>query len=287
MRQMISDDLYKFCYFYDRLGFYHYLSQLALPEPWRFLHPTFETTNIETPILEKYIRSVFRHLAISYNNTPVDADVDQILFLRGTWLCFHTGLYTSYFEPIYALMEGNRWPEAKFAWVFKGFYEKSSPYLRCIPILPDKPVFAHLFEAFHPEWNIRIHYAHILENPDNLQRIPEKIRQMDNLPLLMDAAVRYAQHLVSMDIGIAVPQFYAGKVQYLVPICLTGLRHCDLALTLTPCDGTYLGTTCLTLEMAYNNARLLYNPSAPWLSSLVDPEAGNYTFAYQPIFSIS
>lgn len=40
-------------------------------------------------------------------------------------------------------------------------------------------------------------------------------------------------------------------------------------MTLTVMDGYYLGNTCLTLEMAYLNARLLARPAAAWLTRLV------------------
>ena len=43
----------------------------------------------------------------------------------------------------------------------------------------------------------------------------------------------------------------------------------DLAMTLTVMDGYYLGNTCLTLEMAYLNARVVARPMAPWLTELV------------------
>ena len=60
-----------------------------------------------------------------------------------------------------------------------------------------------------------------------------------------------------------------GGVQYLLPVCLTDMERPDLAMTLTIMDGYYLGNTCLTLEMAYLNARLLARPVAPWLTGLV------------------
>ncbi|MCI8360628.1 MAG: DUF3825 domain-containing protein [Clostridiales bacterium] len=37
----------------------------------------------------------------------------------------------------------------------------------------------------------------------------------------------------------------------------------DLAITLRPMDGYYMGYTCLTLQMAYQNTRLLARPTAP------------------------
>ena len=44
----------------------------------------------------------------------------------------------------------------------------------------------------------------------------------------------------------------------------------DLAITLRPMDGYYMGYTCLTLERAYLNARLLARPTAKWLLDLVE-----------------
>lgn len=44
----------------------------------------------------------------------------------------------------------------------------------------------------------------------------------------------------------------------------------DLAMTLSIMDGYYLGNTCLTLEMAYLNARLLSRPVAGWLTEIVE-----------------
>lgn len=60
-----------------------------------------------------------------------------------------------------------------------------------------------------------------------------------------------------------------GKIQYLLPIYLTRSDKPDLAMTLTDMDGYYLGNTCLTLEMAYMNARVIARPTAPWLKELV------------------
>ena len=47
------------------------------------------------------------------------------------------------------------------------------------------------------------------------------------------------------------------------------MKKPDLAMTLSVMDGYYLGHTCLTLEMAYLNARVLSRPLAPWLTELV------------------
>lgn len=85
----------------------------------------------------------------------------------------------------------------------------------------------------------------------------------------METAVELARRKADIEPGIVVPQGYQGRVQYLLPVCLTDMETPDLAMTLTIMDGYYLGNTCLTLEMAYLNARLLAKPMAPWLTELV------------------
>jgi hypothetical protein len=65
---------------------------------------------------------------------------------------------------------------------------------------------------------------------------------------------------------IAVPQYYNGKIQLLLPLCLENPDVPDLALVVSKQgENVYQGHTCLTLEMAYNNARLIAKPDSNWL----------------------
>lgn len=49
-----------------------------------------------------------------------------------------------------------------------------------------------------------------------------------------------------------------------MPLCLTGDKP-ELALTIQREDGFYSARTCLTLDMAYNNARLICRPETLWI----------------------
>ena len=40
----------------------------------------------------------------------------------------------------------------------------------------------------------------------------------------------------------------------------------DVAIAVTKKDNFYQGHTCITLDMAYNNARLIAKPESNWLS---------------------
>ena len=137
--------------------------------------------------------------------------------------------------------------------------------------LPRKPRYdmAQYGVNYNPEWPIRVNVDHILGDAENFSRLPDPVRDAKNLPLLLETAVELARRWAVVDPSIVVPQGYQGRVQYLLPICLTDMETPDLAMTLTVMDGYYLGNTCLTLEMAYLNARLLARPAAAWLMELV------------------
>lgn len=100
----------------------------------------------------------------------------------------------------------------------------------------------------------------------DLMRIPAKIHKVKNLTLLLETAVELARRKsvarhhcstgVSKQITVSAP-------------CLTNMVKPALAMTLSVMDGYYLGNTCLTLEMAYLNARMIARPTAGWLTDLV------------------
>ena len=123
---------------------------------------------------------------------------------------------------------------------------------------------------YNPEWLIRVNVDHILGDEENPSRLPAALRDARNLPLLLETAVELARRKAVVEPSIVVPQGYQGRVQYLLPICLTDMEQPDLAMTLTIMDRYYLGNTCLTLEMAYLNARLLSRPVAHWLTDIVE-----------------
>ena len=122
---------------------------------------------------------------------------------------------------------------------------------------------------FNPEWPIRVNAEHILSDPENRERLPKKLLRFKNLPLLLETAVELGRRKTVIEPGLVVPQGYQNQLQFLLPICLTDMEKPNLAMTLAERNGYYLGSTCLTLEMAYLNARMIARPIAPWLTSLV------------------
>ena len=98
------------------------------------------------------------------------------------------------------------------------------------------------------------------------ERFPDPFSTMDThaLQMIVRGAVDNAKERVRRNYKAAVPQFHRGKVQLLLPLCLSDPRVADLAILLARHEGVYRAATCLTLDMAYN-ARLLARPDRDWL----------------------
>lgn len=248
------------------------LAELALPEAWRFKHPEHFPKNPDTHILERYIQSVFRKQAIDYDAETDFKKKQAIFHFENEFCCFHTGLYTRNYKGIYACFDRNKKTDSLLKWFFKGFADEYSPLLRYVSPLPEKPLYQMPLQGIHyfSDWPIRVNVEHILGDPANMERLPAEIRNNRNLPLLLETAVEMARRQATITPGIVVPQVYQQRVQFLLPLCLQNMEQPDLAMTLRPMDGYYMGYTCLTLQMAYANARLLARPTAPWLLSLVE-----------------
>lgn len=100
-KQMIAPDLFEFAYVPDWYGHLAELERLALPESWKFRKPSRETKNADTPILERYIHTIFRKQVIDFNSESDPRKADSIFHLENECVCFHTGLYTPQYKGIY------------------------------------------------------------------------------------------------------------------------------------------------------------------------------------------
>ena len=96
-KHMIAPDLFEFAYVPDWYGHLAELERLALPESWKFRKPSRETKNADTPILERYIHTIFRKQVIDFNSESDPRKADSI---------FHSPTYslrlwtaTSYRHP--------------------------------------------------------------------------------------------------------------------------------------------------------------------------------------------
>lgn len=172
-KHMIAPDLFEFAYVPDWYGHLAELERLALPESWKFRKPSRETKNTDTPILERYIHTIFRKQVIDFNSESDPRKADSIFHLENECVCFHTGLYTRQYKGIYGYFERNNFSASLRDWYFRGFCDEMSPKLRYIEPLPQKPVY-HMAQSginFNPEWPIRVNVNHILVDEENLERM--------------------------------------------------------------------------------------------------------------------
>ena len=271
-KQYIQTELYSFACmpgWHERLD---ELAEMAVPEPWRFKEAHSECRNEKTPILDRYIREVFRMQATAFNAASDEWEEGGMFAIGSRCACFHTGLFTKAYKPIYACFEPNKRMDSTLMWYFKAFADDSSAVLKHVSPLPGSLI--HSLSAaggrYNPSWRIRMNFKHVLEDTDNIERIPEEMRRIKFLPLLMETAVELGRRRAMMEPGLAVPQLYRGRMQYLLPISLTDMSRTDLAVTLSPMEGYYQGETCLTPQMAYINARILGRPTAHWLKEMVE-----------------
>lgn len=244
--------LYKFAFCHNYEEKIKSLAQMS-PEKWSF------GDSDDLVILRNYIEYTFLKLF----------DEGKVLETEA-YALFHTGLYTQHLEEIYAYFEPNR-AEDRQKWFLVGF---QTGYQLKHSAITEFPKRANYFSnpaelVFDTNCDILLQYQHIINEPQNFLRIPEQIRSNPSgmLRTLFDGAIKNAKIMIDSNYKNAVPQYYKGQIQLLVPMCLQDSNQPDLALVVSKHDtnSIYLGHTCLTLDMAYNNARLIAKPDSMWL----------------------
>jgi hypothetical protein len=170
-------------------------------------------------------------------------------------------------EQIFASFEANRREDAQ-PWFFKDWLREGEARTSNFPELPD---MAHYFDdptclVFDTRVLIRPNIEHIIDD-EHKERFPPPYSGMDNYALqtIVRGSVENAKTRVARNYKTAIPQYYRGRVQLLLPLCLSSPQRADLALVVERHQSFYQASTCLTLDMAYSNARLLAKPDRDWL----------------------
>ena len=231
------------------------LAALAEPEEWVYhksasLHPR--------PILYNYMMYTYKRLA---------EEGKIVISDDGQQLTFNTGLVTSNQEPVFALFNPNRFADARQRWHFRAWSRKGQCDLNRFAHLPE---MAHYVDdpavlVFDNRKELRVNVEHILA--DNRSRFPEPYCSMQKYALqtFLKGAIDNAREGVRRNYKTAIPQYYRRRVQLLLPLCLAQPGRANLALVVESFETFYRACTCITLDMAYNNARQLARPDRHWL----------------------
>lgn len=218
------------------------LALLAAPEIWS------NETYPNNGILANYMINTYKKLQSERN-----------IIFSSDYALFNTGLFTKYYEPIYAYQS-----EQNIS--FLTGYELSSMGIE------ERPERANYFtqpELLLFDWHypIDVQYKHILEDSDNRKRLPQFVQDSDIADNILTGTIDKSIKMVMANYKLAIPQYFGEKIQLLLPLYFTNTGKADLALVLTKINNYYQGHTCITLDMAYNNARLIAKPENNWLSS--------------------
>ena len=242
------------------------LEKLALDENWKYNSPAVGVKNINNPILENYILHTYKRLAYEYQHAESDCR-ESIIYMSDKKACFNTGLFTKQYENIYACFIKNTSHRGPEEWFLVSFSDTSDPFFIDICTLPRRAqYFSTMRELIYDtSAELRVNSAHILQNKINISRLPEELRESPTIGILFNGAIELAKKKVEANYKVAVPQFYDNTICFLLPICLTNTTNADVSLAVRWHDGYYTGHTCLTLDMAYNNARLIACPNSEWL----------------------
>ncbi len=229
------------------------LSELAMKEGnWDYKqNPTHNF-----PILRNYIFHTFAKIE---SEKKIQYENDHCIF--------NTGLVTENQEEVFGYFQKNRKPGSTIPWFFVGWRKASHRDLMKFSTLPEGANYFHNPSdlIYDVRCELRINVDHIIL--DNKSRFPLSLITMDNyqLGILIQGTTKDAEKRIKRNYKTAIPQFYKGKLQLLLPICLLSKSKADLALVVEKENDIYRASTCLTLDMAINNARLIAKPDDEWL----------------------
>ncbi|HCT91493.1 MAG TPA: hypothetical protein DF613_08970 [Lachnospiraceae bacterium] len=237
------------------------------PEKWSYAGKN------DFGILKSYLYFTFEKLW-QERETAAENSKQTYIYMDENISCFNTGLYDKAWQPIYFYCIKNPIPNYQ-DWRFTAFYNSYTiKYTDMSNIASSELRRASYFNE--PEaliYDIRLdiipQWEHILYDEENYLRIPEQLRASGKefCQNLISGAINSVKKRIEANYKTVVPQWYGGNIQLLVPLYLSNPEKPDLALVLSLSDDktVYYGHTCLTTEMAYNNARLIARPDSYWL----------------------
>lgn len=239
--------LFEYAWFRDYPKSIGELKNIAMEENWDYKKdPTGKN-----PILENYIKHTFIKL---YEEGKILEEKEYSLF--------NTGLVTENQEEIFALSQKNKKEGSDIKWYFIGWRKASDRDLIKFRSLPES---ANYFEIssdliYDTRLELRVNVNHVID--DNRLRFPAALQKLENpiLGSILQGTIDDAIKRVKRNYKTAVPQYYDGRLQLLLPLCLTSKAIADLALVIEKENDVYRASTCLTLDMAINNARLIAKP---------------------------
>ena len=237
-----------------------WLAQLAEPENWTSKNNNGHPYDILFYYVIKTFEIVMKQEKVNYSS-------------ENDFAVFNTGLMTDNGEEIYGCFVLNQKPDEQ-KWYLKGFFKESDRFL-CKYIF-DKPQVAKYDKNisefhFNSDAEIELNADHIFDDHwDNETRYPEIIKSLGK-PLAIatiKSAFEVTKKKIRRNPRLAVPQYYDGKIMFLLPIVIATTEQIKTTMALAVekmQNGTYRANTIFDLAAAYKKARLITKPESNWL----------------------
>lgn len=223
------------------------------------------------PVLFSYLNQTFSRILLQ----------DKVIYAKSRdekeeFAYFNTGLVTKEQDEIYAYFKKNEryrqlteWGLSIPKWEFLEFNTDQSRYTKYFSELPEMATFFEDTETtqliFDTSIKVTIKKDHIKKRK---HRFPDKIANLDDNSFFdeINRSLELATKRARRNYKTAIPHFYDNKIQFLLPLCMTSKIDADLALVVNRDENSYVAHTVLTLDQAFNNARLLAKPDREWLT---------------------
>ncbi|HNZ27175.1 MAG TPA: DUF3825 domain-containing protein [Spirochaetota bacterium] len=252
------------------------LSQKSIPEKWTYRN---HESIIPHPILKSFLENTFEKILKDKTQKKFIISDDEKLGI------FNSGLLDKFFHDIYIILKIREKDGEKVYYnpsILKSLSDLSkrkfmykNEILNNLDKLPESvDFFSDIKEVtFNNSYSIDRSYdkfTHIIE--ERIEKFPDQYRKMNTIELarLLDNSINYAKAIAKRNYKLVVPQYrpQTDKLQLLMPIYLGGSfsKQPDFALVLDLEDGFYIPETILSLDSAYQNARLIAKPDDFWLN---------------------
>ncbi|WP_338357511.1 DUF3825 domain-containing protein [Yeosuana marina] len=245
------------------------LKNMSQEEDWDYI----KNRTGRDPVLYSYINHTFNRV-ISQNKLIEGNASDGKKFA-----IFNTGLATKFQEDIFAyfqkieVVENNReWKIEEPQYRFLEFNTDQSRYRKFIPRSPEIATYFSEAEITELIYDYSLNNGEIIIDREHISsrrnRFPSEIRELSDEKFFdaINKGIELALRRVKRNYKTAIPHYYDGKIQFLMPLCLVSKSEADLALVVNKEEYVYKAHTVLTLDQAYNNARLLAKPDREWLN---------------------
>lgn len=234
-----------------------YLTHIAEDEKWYYHQKDGKTFSVIFHYIIHTFDRVFQQGKINVNK---DEDI----------CVFNTGLMNNQGDEIIGVFnKSNNYDSSNpFSnyWHFSTFLTENDR--KFLNLSLDKPEIATYFDNynelyFDPNIDISLNFDHFYD--DNYIRLPEELKTLDKSTarIVFNGFLDHTIKKIKRNNRIPVPQFYREKIMFLIPVKILGTRTVIIAVERL--GDRYVANTVLTMEMAYNCARLINKPESNWL----------------------